>query len=71
MFSAIISPVCFPFSSDEQEPLIYYSLSFCSQTHRELDRIADSERCRYGALHWTTETVSVDAVIQKGLRGDK
>lgn len=55
--------VCSPFSSDEQVPLIYYCLCFCLQTHRELDRPADPERCRYGAVHWTTETVSVDAVI--------
>ncbi|KAG7468806.1 hypothetical protein JOB18_016158, partial [Solea senegalensis] len=33
-----------------------------TQTHRELDRIADSERRRYGALHWTPETVSVKQV---------
>lgn len=70
-FSCHISWFCFPFSSDEQEPLIYYSLSFCLQTHRELDRIADSERRRYGALHWTTETVSVDAVIWRGAGRDK
>lgn len=53
------SGLFFPFSLDEQEPLIYDSLSFCLQTHRKLDWIADSERCRYGALHWTAKTVSI------------
>lgn len=56
----------FLFFYDEPECLIYNSLSHCLQTYRELDRIADSERCRYGALHWTTEAVSVDAVICGG-----
>lgn len=61
----ILSPLllCSAFSLDEQVPSIYYCLCFCLQTHRELDRPADSERRRYGAVHWTTETVSVDAVI--------
>lgn len=59
-FSCHISLFVFPFASDRQEPVIYHSLSLCLQTHRELDGIADSERRRYGALHWTTEAVSVD-----------
>lgn len=42
--------------------------SCCLQTHRELDGIANSERRRYGALHRTTETVSVDAFILWGRR---
>lgn len=71
VFSRHVSWFCFPFSSDEQEPLIYNSLSLCLQTHRELDGIADSERRRYGALHWTTETVSVDAVNWQGIREDR
>ncbi|KAF3686909.1 NT-3 growth factor receptor [Channa argus] len=30
-----------------------------ANTHRELDGIADSERRRYGALHWIAKTVSI------------
>lgn len=56
--------VCFPLSSDEQEPLIYHSLSLCLQTHRKLDWIADSERCWYGALHWPAKTVSIMRLCQ-------
>lgn len=41
----------------------------CLQTHRKLDGPADSERRGYGAVHWTTETVSMNAFIWRGNDG--
>lgn len=57
------------FSSDEQIHLIYCGLCLCLQTHRELDGPPDSERRRYGAVHRTAETVSVNGDICRGSEG--
>lgn len=55
----------------KQDIVIYLSLFiFWLQTHRELDGIADTERRGYGALHWTSETVSADTVVWWGARGE-
>lgn len=57
------------FSSDEQIHLIDCGLCLCLQTHRELDGPPDSARRRYGAVHRTAETVSVNGDICRGSEG--
>lgn len=68
-FSPVMSPGLFSFLLGWAGTSHLLFSSFCSQTYRELDRTADSERRRYGTLYWTPETVSVDAVIWLGAWG--
>lgn len=49
--------------------LVFILVFVCLQTHRKLDGPADSERRGYGAVHWTTETVSINAFIWRGNDG--